>query len=88
MFLGGGVSDGRSGYEMGIEREDELYKMILEGVLSELEIISGTARLVSVVVTMDSSKKNFYMRDAAIRFEEGGTSIFSIRARQWRRYFR
>ena len=69
MFLGGGVSDGRSGYEVGI-LEDELSKMILEGVLAELKIIPATARLASAVVTLNSSKINFHTRDAAIRFEE------------------
>ena len=51
--------------------EDELSKMILEGVLEHLRGDRGESRLLSPVVTRSASSVNRHIRDQHIIFEEG-----------------
>ena len=50
--------------------DDELRGMILKGILDDLGEYHLTERLASSVVTTESAKVNFHIRDQAIQFQE------------------
>ena len=50
--------------------DDELRGMILKGILDDLGEYRLTERLASSVVTTESGKVNFHIRDQAIQFQE------------------
>ena len=56
----------------GWEEWQVLLRWVLDGVVAELRIIRGTARLESAVVTRESARQNFHLRDAMIKFEDEG----------------
>ena len=52
-----------------LKLDDELRGMILKGILDDLGEYRLTERLASSVVTKQSAKVNFHIRDSAILFE-------------------
>ena len=55
-----------------LKLDDELRGMILKGILDDLGEYRLTSRLESSVVTTESGKVNFHIRDQAIHFQERG----------------
>ena len=53
-----------------VKLDDELRGMILKGILDGLGEYRLTERLASSVVTTESAKVNFHIRDQAIQFQE------------------
>ena len=53
-----------------LKLDDELRGMILKGILDDLGEYRLTERLASSVVTTESGKVNFHIRDQAIQFQE------------------
>ena len=68
--------------------DDELRRMILKGILDDLGEYHLTERLASSVVTTESAKVNFHIRDQAIQFKKGVIDIYFILELTWKPSFR
>ena len=72
-----------------VKLDDELRGMILKGILDDLGEYHLTERLASSVVTTESAKVNFHIRDQAIHFQEKGViDIYFILELTWKPSFR